>query len=371
MRESDSLEERWRGVDTGALRRALLAWFRRHKRDLPWRRTRDPYRIWLSEVMLQQTQVATATPYYERFVRRFPDVAALADAPLDDVLAEWAGLGYYRRARLLHAGAQAVVRDHGGVVPSDPASFGALPGVGRYTMGAVLSLGFGAALPVLDGNVARVLSRWAALPLAVKRPTDAKRLWAMAEALVPGTGDGRGTHREAGAWNEALMELGATVCTPRAPACPRCPVAKWCRAHALGRVADFPPAPAARSTESLRRAVVLIESRGRVLVARREGALLAGLWEPPGVDLVDGSDARAVLREVLRALGVSGVRLTDTGERVKHTITHRRIEVEIWRGVVSGARPRANAHRAWADPASREHALTALARRAMAGPRQA
>lgn len=243
MRTSVSQDERWLGADRGGLRRALLAWFGTHRRDLPWRRNRDPYRIWLSEMMLQQTQVATAIPYYERFLRRFPSVPALAAAPLDDVLAEWAGLGYYRRARFLHAGAQAVVREHGGVVPSDPAVFGALPGVGRYTVGAVLSMGFGSALPVLDGNVARVLSRWAAAPLAMRRPADAKRLWAMAEALVPGAGSRAGRHPEAGAWNEALMELGATVCTPRAPACPACPVRRWCRAHALDRVHEFPPAP--------------------------------------------------------------------------------------------------------------------------------
>ena len=369
MRDSDSREDGWRGVDTEALRRALLVWFGRTRRDLPWRRTRDPYSIWLSEVMLQQTQVATAIPYYERFVARFPSVTALAQAPLDEVLAEWAGLGYYRRARFLHAGAQAVVREHGGVVPSDPARFGALPGVGRYTMGAVLSLGFGIPLPVLDGNVARVLSRWAALPLAVRRPADAKRLWAMAGALVPRARGARGTHRDAGAWNEALMELGATVCTPRTPDCGACPVRRWCRAHALGRVDEFPPVAGRRRVESMRRAVVLIESRGRVLVARREGALLAGLWEPPGADLPEGADARAPLRRALGALGVSGVRLTDSGERVKHTITHRRIEVELWRGAVSGARPRANAHRVWADPATREHALTALARKVVEAAR--
>ena len=367
MRESGSLEDGWRGVDTEALRRALLAWFRRHKRDLPWRSTRDPYRIWLSEVMLQQTQVATATPYYERFVQRFPDVASLAEAPLDDVLAQWAGLGYYRRARLLHAGAQAVVREHGGVVPSDPASFGALPGVGRYTVGAVLSLGFGTALPVLDGNVARVLSRWTALPLAVKRPSDAKRLWAMAEALVPGAGSVRGRHRDAGAWNEALMELGATVCTPRAPACPTCPVGQWCRANRLGRVAEFPPVPDARAPESLRRAVALLETDGRVLVTRREGALLEGLWEMPGVDLEAEEGAARPLRRALGALNLKQVRLTDTGLRVQHTITHRRIGVEVWRGTWTGRRPSTTTKLVWADASAREHALTALARKVVKG----
>ncbi len=352
-----------------SLRPALLEWFRQNRRDLPWRRTRDPYHIWLSEIMLQQTQVATATPYYERFLARFPTLAALAAASVDDVLAEWAGLGYYRRARYLHAGAQAMVRDHGGVIPSDPEVFGALPGVGRYTVGAVLSMGFGAALPVLDGNVARVLSRWAMAPLAIKRPEDARLLWGMAEALVPGAERGDETHRDAGDWNVALMELGATVCTPRAPACERCPVATWCRARAAGRVAEFPPVPEARATESLRRAVALFEANGRVLVTRREGSMLTGLWEMPGVDLEQDMGASPPLRRALGSLGVTDVSLADTGLRVTHTITHHRIEVEVWRGTWTGKRPRASSKLVWADADAREHALTALARKVVEAAR--
>ena len=170
--------------DVPRLQRALLAWYQRERRALPWRDTRDPYRVWVSEIMLQQTQVATATPYYVRFVERFPDVRALAEARHEDVLATWSGLGYYRRARMLHEAAGVVVREHAGRIPSDPAAFTALPGVGRYTAGAVLSIGFGRSLPVLDGNVARVLSRLTGRPLAIKRPADAKVLWAMAEAIM-------------------------------------------------------------------------------------------------------------------------------------------------------------------------------------------
>ncbi len=365
MRGAGSKTDAMGELETKALRRALLAWFRRHRRDLPWRGSRDPYRIWLSEVMLQQTQVATAIPYYERFVHRFPSVEALAAAPLDDVLAQWAGLGYYRRARSLHASARIVVRDHGGVVPSEPTAFGALPGVGRYTLGAVLSMGFGSALAVLDGNVARVLSRWAAAPLAVRRPADAKRLWAMAEALVPGGGSRSGRHRDAGAWNEALMELGATLCTPRSPACDRCPVRNWCRAHALERVDEFPPVAERRASVSLRRAIVLIESRGRTLVTRLEGSLLAGMWEPPGVDLEDDADARSALRRELSGLGIRVVRLADTGERVRHTITHRKIEVEVWRAALAEPPPRASGKLRWTTSGIRALALSALARRAM------
>jgi A/G-specific adenine glycosylase len=348
-------------------RRALLAWFRRHARDLPWRRTRDPYAIWVSEVMLQQTQVATATPYYERFLARFPDVQALADAPLDAVLAAWAGLGYYRRARFLHAGAQSVVRDHAGRVPSEPAAFGALPGVGRYTMGAVLSMGFGLPLPVLDGNVARVFSRWLAEPLAVRRPADARRLWDHATAAMPGGRHPAAPHPDAGDWNQALMELGATVCTPRAPACPRCPVRRWCAADAAGRVAEFPPVAARRAPETVRRALVLVRDRGaRVLLVRHEGALLTGLWEPPGADVPPAADPRPALRAALAAAGIRRSRLKDTGVRVPHTITHRRLVVEVWTAALTGPAPRASARRAWARPGTRDRAWTALARKVVA-----
>lgn len=342
------------------LRRKLLDWYHRFRRDMPWRRTSDPYRIWVSEVMLQQTQVATATPYYERFVKRFPDAVSLADAPLDDVLAAWAGLGYYRRARFLHEAARVVAREHGGRVPVTAAAFSSLPGVGRYTVGAVLSISVGARLPVLDGNVGRVFARWTAQPLQAKRPADAKRLWSMAEALLPPAGGAA----KSGDWNQALMELGATVCTPRAPRCPECPVRAHCKAHAAGTPEAFPPVAARRDTVKLRRAVALLRRGGDVLVTRREGALLDGMWEMPGVDLSPDADAGAALRAALRALGVKA-RLADSGRRVKHTITHRAIEVEVWEATGAVTAPRRAALR-WTDPASRELALTALAKKVVA-----
>jgi A/G-specific adenine glycosylase len=339
--------------EDSARRRALIAWYRRAARDLPWRKSRDPYRIWVSEIMLQQTQVATATPYYERFIARFPDARALAASPLDDVLALWAGLGYYRRARHLHAAAGVVVREHGGRVPDDPEVFAALPGVGRYTLGAVLSIGHGRALPLVDGNVARVFARWWARPWQVKRPADAKALWALAAEQLPARG--------AGEWNQALMELGATVCTPRAPRCGECPVSRHCRAFALGRVEAFPPAARRRATERVRRAVAWLERDGRVLVVRRRGALLDGLWEPPGVELAPGEDATRALAVLLRSLGIRAT-LADTGARVRHAITHRSIEVELWRGRPTG-RMGEDPTRRWAEPRSRELALTALTRK--------
>jgi len=305
--------------------------------------------------MLQQTQVATATPYYRQFLRRFPSIRRLARAPRDRVLAAWAGLGYYRRARLLHEAAGLVVREHGGRVPADPAAFAELPGVGRYTAGAVQSIAFGTPLPVLDGNVARVFSRLFALPLSVRTPADARVLWALAGALVP--------MHQPGEWNQALMELGATVCLPRGPRCGECPLSRTCRARVEGLVGELPPVAPRRATVEVRRAVALVSWRGRVLVERQRGALLDGLWEPPGVELVDGEDAGPALRTRLREIGVHAG-LCDTGERVRHTITHRRIEVEVWEGAARDAPARREGVRAVAAGETGV-ALTALAARVL------
>jgi len=331
----------------------MLAWYDAHRRDMPWRRTREPYPVWLSEVMLQQTQVATALPYYDAFLARFPTLADLARARPAEVLAAWAGLGYYRRARHLHEAARVVMREHAGRVPADPDAFGRLPGVGRYTRGAVLSICFDRPMAVLDGNVARVLSRWFALPVAIRDPRGARQLWALAESLV--------SMRRPGDWNQAVMELGATICTPRAPACDACPVQAGCRAHALGRVAEFPRVAPRRATEIVRHVVVLIERRGRVLMTRREGALLAGLWEPPGVELARGAAALPALRVALAALGLRA-RLTDGRRRVRHAITHRAITAEVWSGELEGDAPR-TARLRWVDPRRPRVPLTALARK--------
>ena len=301
--------------------------------------------------MLQQTQVATALPFYAAFLRRFPTLKALAAATEPQVLAAWAGLGYYRRARHFHAAARQVVREHGGRVPSDPEAFSGLPGIGRYTAGAVLSIAFDRPLAVLDGNVARVLSRGLAWPVSIRDARGARRLWALADAMVP--------MRAPGDWNQALMELGATICTPRRPRCTSCPVKTWCRARELGRAEEFPPVASRKAAERVRRAVVVIERRGRMLMTRREGALLDGLWEPPGVELAQGASARRDLAASLAALGVRA-RLSPTARRVRHTITHRRIEVEVWSGSLSGSVPRAGRLR-FVDPSRSPVPLTALA----------
>jgi A/G-specific adenine glycosylase len=339
-------------VPPATLRRRLLAWYRRNARDLPWRRTRDPWRIWVSEVMLQQTRVETALPYYATFLERFPTPAALARAGEPEVLRVWSGLGYYRRARHLQAAARIVTRDHGGRVPGEPRAFAALPGVGRYTAGAVLSIAFDRRRAVLDGNVARVLSRLFAEPASVRDPRGADRLWALADQMLP--------MRGAAEWNQAIMELGARVCVPRSPRCDVCPIAAGCRARALGRIEEFPPATKRPRSRIVRRAVALIERDGRMLVVRRQGQLLAGMWEPPGIEITNGVAAGPALARAIARLGVRAT-LTASGERVDHVITHRRIEVEVWRATprrlprAAGVRP--------VDPARPSVPLTALARK--------
>jgi A/G-specific adenine glycosylase len=341
------------GEGTALLHPLLLSWYRRHRRDFPWRETRDPYRIWVSEVMLQQTQTATALPFYQRFLERFPTIHSLARAREPEVLALWSGLGYYRRARHLLEAARLVVREHAGRVPDDPERFGRLPGVGRYTTGAVLSIAFDRPLPVLDGNVARVLSRVFAVRAAVRDPRGARTLWSLAAALVPA--------RQPGRWNQALMELGATVCMPRAPRCGVCPLKRHCRAFALGRVEDFPAPAPRRATERVRRAVALVTRRDRLLVVKRTGDLMNGLWEPPGVDLRARESARSRLAAELRRLGLT-VRWVARGESVVHRITHRAITVETWIGELLEPPSRSSSLR-FVDCSARDLPLTALALR--------
>src|SRR6185503_9991928 len=217
---------------------ALVGWYRGARRDLPWRRTRDPYAIWVSEVMLQQTRVTVVVPYWQRWMARFPSPAALAGAPLDDVLAAWSGLGYYGRARNLHRGAREVVARYGGRLPDSAGELRTLPGIGRYTAGAIASMAFDRQEPLVDGNVARVLARVFAVEEDVKSAAGQNRLWQLAADLVPSEAPGD--------FNQALMELGATLCAPAAPRCAGCPLAADCRAHREGRTDELPRLPARR-----------------------------------------------------------------------------------------------------------------------------
>ena len=297
---------------------SLKGWFRKSARDLPWRRTRDPYAIWLSEVMLQQTRVETVIPYYERFLLRFPDVRALASAELDEVLSLWSGLGYYRRARELHRCAQEVASIHGGVFPAEAEELLKLRGIGRYTAGAVSSIAFDRPAALVDGNVARVLARLGAIEDDVKSTAGQKRVWAVAERLVP--------REEPGAWNQALMELGATICTPQNPACLICPVRDACAARAQGRERELPVVGEKRASPRVTMVAAVVEHEGRFLFARRkEGGLFGGLWEPPMVEAKTAADAM----EPLCGAGVAiEAKLTEVG-RVEHVLTHRELDVLV------------------------------------------
>jgi A/G-specific adenine glycosylase len=293
------------------LHEELLGWYKVSRRDLPWRRTSDPYAIWVSEVMLQQTRVETVVPYYDRFLRRFPTALALAEAPIDDVLASWSGLGYYRRARLLHAGAKHVATM--GDVPRSRDALRGVPGIGPYTAGAIASIAFGQRVGLVDGNVARVLARLFAIEDDMRR-TGMRRATEIADAIVD--------ERDPGAWNQALMELGATICTPKSPACDRCPVAVSCRARAEDRVASLPLLGAKTKPIARRMQSLVAVSKGLVLLARRKrDGLFGGLWEPPSIE-----GARAAKEELLRRVPVTAV--TKQGSIV-HVLSHRRLTVDV------------------------------------------
>lgn len=322
-------------------RRRLLAWFAARKRDLPWRRTSDPYRIWLSEIMLQQTRVAAVIPYYERFLETFPDPQALARASEDGVLANWAGLGYYSRARNLQRAAKEIVLHYAGAFPREYESALALPGIGRYTAAAVLSIAYGAPYAVLDGNVARVLARLDARRGHLRAPGMWRKLEAAAQDLL--------ARKAPGDWNQAMMELGATVCTPKSPRCEECPIERWCRARKLGIEETVPQARNKRETVDVTlAAAVFLDPRGRTLLVRQpggDGALFSRMWQFPAVETAR-SNQRAALALHLREkfdVEVNGNLTPLTAAR--HTVTFRNIRLEPY--LIRVARlPRAQGTRA-------------------------
>ncbi len=314
-----------------ALRRRLLAWYDAGHRDLPWRfpqRAADPYRVWIAEVMLQQTQVRTAIPYYERFVARLPTLEALAAAHEDEVIALFGGLGYYARARNLHAAAREALRAHGGL-PASLEALRALPGFGPYTAGAVASIAFALPAAAVDGNVARVLARLFLVPGDPGAARVRARLTALAQALVHPA--------RPGDLNQALMELGAGVCGKADPRCGRCPVGSLCRARSAGRERAVPAARRRPERRALVLACAVVRRGGAILLARRSaGGLFGGLWAPPAVDLAPGgAPPGALARALAREHGLR-VEVGEEVARCERTLTHRLLTLRAFRCSVRG-----------------------------------
>ena len=306
---------------------ALLEWHPQAGRhDLPWQHPRTPYRVWVSEIMLQQTQVATVIPYYQRFLERFPDVCTLADAPVDEVLHLWSGLGYYARARNLHRAAVRIREEHGGELPAGFEALAALPGIGRSTAGAILALTTDARLPILDGNARRVLARYFAVSGARGEAAAEKRLWALAERCLP--------QSHVAQYTQAIMDLGATVCVRRRPLCARCPLAGACMAHRTGRQQELPTPRRPRLRRLRHVFMVLAVDGGCVRLERRpESGVWGGLWCLPEFDTA--SAATAFARDTLGADSVTARPLAE----LEHAFTHFELRITplLFRGLRSGA----------------------------------
>ena len=319
---------------------AVLDWFERHGRhDLPWQHPATPYRVWISEVMLQQTQVSTVIPYFERFMDRFPDVESLAAADRDEVLAHWAGLGYYARARNLHRCARVLVSEHDGEFPHALDDVAALPGIGRSTAGAILSLSRDAPHAILDGNVKRVLARYFAVPGWPGQTSVNRRLWALSETVTP--------KRRARDFNQAMMDLGATVCIRR-PACERCPLRDGCQGLAEGDPTRYPGRKPRRQKPLRQTTMLIIEGHCGILLERRpDTGIWAGLWSLPEAS----GDPETWARE---QLGIEIRRLEDTAMTVRHEFTHFSLDIRPVRARLMDETVVAENDRLWYNPLSDE-----------------
>lgn len=308
-----------RTSDYPQLRRRLLHWFGKHARPLPWRATRDPYAIWVSEVMLQQTQVATVIPYFERFLARFPDVRSLAAAEEQVVLKLWEGLGYYRRARSLHQAARRLVEAGHTTIPHDAEFVSSLPGFGRYTTNAVLSQAFEARLPILEANSERVLCRLMDIDGDSKANATQKQLWQIAAELVPA--------KRPGDFNQALMELGALVCKPSAPACGECPWSRHCEARKQNRQHDLPRRAARPATVAVAEVAIVVRKRDSVLLMQRgDAGRWQNMWEFPHVEVDEGESHEHAAKRLVTALGIEADFPKDLGT-IRHSVTRFRIDM--------------------------------------------
>jgi A/G-specific adenine glycosylase len=323
-----------------SFRRRLLTWYDKHARDLPWRRSRDPYRVWVSEVMLQQTTVAAVKPYFERFLAALPTVQLLAAADEQSVLRLWEGLGYYRRARALHAAAKLIVGEHRGRFPRDVAILMTLPGIGRYTAGAIASFAFDVPAPILEANTIRLLSRLVGYRDDPAKSAGQRLLWQTAEELLP--------RKDVAGFNQALMELGSLVCTPREPKCPACPVAACCTAFKLGLQERIPAATRKLELTAVREAAVVVRRNGSVLLRQcPAGERWAGLWDFPRF-AVEAEGPLLVRDElVLKVREQTGIEVQPAGllKTLKHGVTRFRITLECYEARPVGGRVRTSADR--------------------------
>jgi len=312
--------------------RQLLAWYRQNARRLPWRGLSDPYAIWVSEIMLQQTQVPTVIPYFERWMQRFPTLQALAAADEQDVLKLWEGLGYYSRARNLIKAAKVVAEQYDGILPGNRAALEHLPGIGRYTAGAISSIAFGQDEPALDGNIRRVLARVFDVQEPVRLPAGEKTLWDLAaENLPPG---------HAGDYNQAMMDLATAICTPQKPACLVCPVNANCRAYALGVQEERPVLPARRDVPHIIVTAAVIHRDGKVLIARRPAkGLLGGMWEFPGGKVEVGESLEDGLKREINEELLAEIEVGEYVGEFHHAYTHFRVTLHAYHCTLVGSEP--------------------------------
>jgi A/G-specific adenine glycosylase len=348
----------WEQADLPALRRSLLGWYRQHGRDLPWRKTQDPYQVWVSEIMLQQTTVATVRSYYDRFLSRFPNLRTLADADEQEVLHLWQGLGYYRRARNMHRAARVIRDDMGGQFPTRLEEIERLPGLGKYTARAVATFALGERVPIIEANTRRLWSRVSAADGDPSKPPLAPLLWQLAEKVLP--------TRHPADFNQAAMDVGSMICTPKTPSCGICPLRDHCQAYALGRMEDYPQLPPRKAKVRARHCSAILWNPQNELLLRQRPAdgTWAGLWEFPLAELAVGEDPLAGLGRILGERLREGITWTGRATSVRHAIMHYQVELLAREGRVGrGWRPPAGAF-AWVGPGElRQYPLSTPQRR--------